>query len=373
MAAGRVAKASRNHGAMSIPPSRRRILQLAPAAAIALAGRSVRAREGRPLRLGQIGVGHGHAGKLAVYRASSEWEVVGLCEPDEALREVAARKEPYLGLPWLSRDDLLGLDGLDAVLVETKPDTSLDHATAAIAAGRHVHLDKPAGTSLPAYRRILAEAGRKGLVVQMGYMFRFNPAVRLLREFLAAGWLGDVFEVSAVMGKVVDPAARREFARFPGGMMFELGCHVIDLIVAVLGRPDRVEGLRRHVLTAADDALADNTLATLHYPRAIATVRASAVEVEGFSRRHLTVCGTQGTFHIQPLDDPTARIVLDRPRGTFPQGVTEVPFPGFTRYVEDAAEMAAIIRGERASPITADHDLAVQETVLRAGGMPVDR
>ena len=365
-------KLFRNPAAMSIRPSRRRLLQLTSVAAIALAARSATAREGRPLRLGQIGVGHGHASKLAVYRASPDGEVVGICEPPAALRAAAEKKEPYQGLPWMSRDELLAFDGLDVVLVETKPDTSLEHAAAAIAAGRHVHLDKPAGTSLPAYRKILDEANTKGLVVQMGYMFRFNPAVMLLREFLEQGWLGEVFEVSAVMSKVVEPAARKEFARFPGGMMFELGCHVIDLVVAVLGKPDRVESVMRHSLETAADMLADNTLAILHYPRAMATVRASALEVEGFSRRHLTVCGTQGTFHIQPLDDPSVRITLDRDRGAFQQGINVLPFPGFTRYSADAAEMAAMIRGETSSPFTPEHDLAVQETVLLAGGMPID-
>ena len=364
---------------MSLLPRRTALAALVTATA-SLTGRRGRAAPSgpaadgsrRPLRLAQIGVGHGHANKLAVYRDSPDWEVVGICEPDAGLRAVAEKQKTYQGLPWKTRDELLAIEGLDAVLVETKPDSSLEHAAAAIAAGKHVHLDKPAGTSLPAYRKILDEAKGRGLVVQMGYMFRFNPAVMLLREFLAEGWLGDVFEVSAVMSKVVEPAARKEFARFPGGMMFELGCHVIDLVVAVLGKPDRVESVLRHSLETADDTLADNTLAVLHYPRASATVRASALEVEGSSRRHLTVCGTQGTFHIQPLDDPSTRIVLDRDRGVFQKGINLLPFPGFTRYVADAAEMAAIIRGETVSAFSPEHDLAVQETVLRAGGMPVD-
>lgn len=72
----------------------------------------------------------------------------------------------------------------------------------------------------------------------MGYMFRYNPAVVLLRDFLKRGWLGDVFEVHTVMSKVVDPASRRELAKFPGGIMFELGCHIIDLVVGVLGKTD---------------------------------------------------------------------------------------------------------------------------------------
>jgi hypothetical protein len=52
----------------------------------------------------------------------------------------------------------------------------------------------------------------------------------------------------------------------------------------------------------------DNMLVVLKYPRATATVKLSALEVEGINRRHLVVCGTEGTFHIQPLDNPAARV-----------------------------------------------------------------
>ena len=89
------------------------------------------------------------------------------------------------------------------MLVETRVGDLLDNAEACVAAGKHVHLDKPAGESLPQFRRILDAAAKKKLLVQMGYMYRYNPAVVLLREFLKKGWLGEVFEVHAVMSKVV--------------------------------------------------------------------------------------------------------------------------------------------------------------------------
>ena len=351
----------------------RRAVLAGSAAAIAAATVTAADAPRRPLRVGQIGTGHGHATKLEVYRRSPDWEVVGLVEAD-ADRAAAAEAHPaFRGVPRLSRDALFATEGLSAVLVETGPDRSLDHAAAAVARGLHVHLDKPAGTSLPAFRGILEEAGRRGVIVQLGYMYRYNPAVLLLRHFLAEGWLGDVFQVDAVMGKVVDRDARAELARFPGGMMFELGCHLVDLVVGILGRPDGVEGFARRSGADRGDPLADTTLAVLEYPGAIATIHSSALEVEGFGRRHLTVCGTAGTFHIQPLDDPEAIVSLDRPRGDFPRGTTRIPFPEFTRYVADAADMAAVIRGERAFAFTPDHDLAVQETVLRASRMPLDR
>ena len=69
--------------------------------------------------------------------------------------------------------------GLRAVLVETRVPDLLDNAEACVAAGMHVHIDKPAGESLPQFRRILDAAAREKLLVQMGYMFRYNPAVVL--------------------------------------------------------------------------------------------------------------------------------------------------------------------------------------------------
>src|SRR5262249_27425633 len=116
--------------------------------------------------------------------------------------------------------------------------------------------------------------------------------------------------------------------------------------------------------------LTDNMLAVFEYPKALATVKSSAVEVEGFDRRHLVVCGTEGTFHIQPLDNPSARVALSTPRGEFRKSYQEVRFPKFERYVADAADMARVIRGEKESDFSYDHDLSVQESLFRACGLP---
>jgi predicted dehydrogenase len=201
----------------------------------------------------------------------------------------------------------------------------------------------------------------------MGYMYRYSPAVALLRQFLRDGWLGDVFEIHTVMSKVVGDAERRKLAEFSGGIMFELGCHVIDLVVGVLGKPDRVHAFPRHS-GSQSDGLFDNMLAVLEYPRAIASVKSSAVEVEGGQRRHFVVCGTSGTCHIPPLDSPAIRLTLDRDRGAYRRGTHEIGLPKFTRYVADAADLARILRGEKECDFSYAHDLAVQETVLRASG-----
>jgi len=321
-----------------------------------------------PIRIGQIGVGHAHASKLAVFRQSPDYEVVGIVEPDDMLRKQAESRDPYRDLPWMTQEQLLNVPGLQVVLVETRVRDLLNVAETCIAAGKHIHLDKPAGESLPQFTRILESASKQKLLVQMGYMYRYNPAVVLLREFLKRGWLGEVFEVHTVMSKVVDPASRIQLAEFRGGMMFELGCHIIDLVVGVLGKPDKVTPFPQHA-GPQNDGLVDNMLAVFEYPRATATVKSSALEVNGFDRRHLVVCGTEGTFHIQPLDDPSARVALSTARDPYVRGYQDITFPKYNRYIDDAADMAKIIRGEKETDFTPEHDLAVQAALLQACGI----
>ncbi len=334
----------------------------------AVEGSAVVRSTGNKIRIGQIGVAHAHASKLSVYRASDDYEVVGVVEPDAKLRQRAESQPLYQGLPWMTREQLLNVPGLQAVLVETQVRELLDNAEACVAAGKHVHIDKPAGESLPQFRKILDAAASQKLLVQMGYMYRYNPGIVMLRDFLKKGWLGEVFEVHTVMSKVVDPASRRDLAEYPGGIMFELGCHIIDLVVGVLGKPDRVSSFARHS-GAIDDSLKDNMLAVFEYPKATATVKSSAVEVDGGDRRHFTVCGTEGTFHIQPLDNPSARFTLSEARGSYRKGYQEITFPKYVRYVDDAADMVRIIRGEKTTDFPYEHDLNVQTTLLQACGL----
>ena len=325
----------------------------------------------RRIKIGQIGVGHAHASKLSVYRESPDYEVVGIVEPQTALREKAASQPVYRDLTWMTQEQLLNVGGLDAVLVETQVRDLLNTAEACIAAGKHVHLDKPAGESFPQYRRLLEAAAAKKLLVQMGYMYRYSPAVVLLREMLSRGWLGEPFEVHTVMSKVVGAGDRKRLAEYPGGIMFELGCHITDLVIGSLGKPQAVTAFPRHT-SPQDDKLVDNMLAVLEYPRATATVKSSALEVDGGDRRHFVLCGTEGTFHIQPLDNPAARVALSQPRDRYRPHYQDVTFPKFPRYVGDAADMARIIRGEKESDFPYAHDLTVQETVLRAANLPID-
>lgn len=333
---------------------------------------SVRAERVRPrIRIGQIGTGHAHAsGKMAAMRKSVDFEVVGVVEPDERLRRAIEKHKAYENVPWMTEEQLLAVPGLQAVAVETEVKDLLAVGRRCVAAGFHLHLDKPAGESLPAFRSLLEEAERRRLTVQLGYMFRYNPGFEFCFRAVREGWLGEILAIDAAMGKYSQASERRAIAPYRGGAMFELGCHLIDAAVTLLGKPENVVAFGRQS-EGHTDRFNDNQLAVLEYPNAFVSLRASVVEVGGNARRHFTVHGENGTIELRPLEPVSARLVLAAPRGGFDAGTHEVALPNPPRYDADFADLARVIRGETVLRWTASHDLAVQETVLRASGLAV--
>jgi len=331
------------------------------------------------IKVGQIGIGHNHgSAKMATFRKLSEvYEVVGVVEADPGWRDKRGSDPAYRDLPWTTEEQLLDTPGLQLVAVETDVPDLVPAAARCIDAGMHIHLDKPAGETRAPFKNMLAEADRRGLTVQMGYMFRNNPAIQLCFRAVREGWLGRIFEVDCVMSRMDGMDYRAWLRQFRGGAMYIFGCHLIDLVVSMLGKPDRVTPYLRRTWADKDD-LFDNGLAVLEYSHATATVRTAVVEVEGFRRRQMVVCGDRGTFDIRPLE-PTGknplstvvRLTLVEPSGCYAAGCHEfeMPVPGPSeRYDAQLVELAEIIRGEKPNPYPSSHELMLHEALLAACG-----
>jgi predicted dehydrogenase len=322
------------------------------------------------IKIGQIGIGHNHASaKMATLRKlASQYEVVGVVEPDSEWRRKRGSDPAYRGLAWMTEEQLLNTKGLQAVAVETDVCDLVPTAARCVEAGKHLHLDKPGGESIGPFKKLLDEAGRRQLTVQLGYMYRNNPAIQFCFRAVREGWLGRVFEMHCVMSREQPLAYRKWLSQFRGGTMYIFGCHLIDLVVAMLGKPDRITAYQRQ--TQPEVEVYDNGLAVLEYPRTTVTIRTASLEVGGYERRQLVVCGDEGTIEIRPLEPPKLRLTLAKARDPFKQGCQEValpPMPG--RYDEQLIELARIIRGEIENPYPLSHELMVQEALLQASGL----
>ena len=141
-----------------------------------------------PIKIGQIGTGNQHAYKMSTLRKLPElFEVVGLAGDHPGAPGKVPGNACYKGLNWMSQEELLAIPGLQAVAIETEERICIPPALRSIRAGKHIHLDKPCGESLPALRTLLDEAKARQLTVQVGYMYRNNPAVQFCIKAVKEG------------------------------------------------------------------------------------------------------------------------------------------------------------------------------------------
>jgi predicted dehydrogenase len=186
---------------------------------------------------------------------------------------------------------------------------------------------------------------------------------------MARSWAPPLNPVRAQPTHALGPADREQLAAFRGGMMFELGCHLIDRAVDLFGRPKKVAGILRHESTINDN-LADNTLAVLEFDNAMAEIYVAAFQPSGNQYRCLEILGTNGRAIVQPFDPLRLALDLDRPAGIYRSGRQTIDFaaPGPV-FSPDFAEMARIIRRNERPSYSAEHDLMTQETLLKACGV----
>jgi predicted dehydrogenase len=334
------------------PAMKRRTLLLACGSAALAANTPSR------LRIGQIGTEHAHAaGKMAAMRSlTSLWDVVGVTGP-----------KGYDGVKSMRVEELLTVPDLKAVAVETTLEASCAMARRCIEAGKHVHLDKPGAVDHDEFKAMRMEAEKRGLTVQMGYMLRYNPAFTLLFQAVREGWLGEITEIDAAMGKLADAGTRAKIGALEGGGLFELGCHVIDAVLTILGQPSAVTAFST---PTGSDGVKDNQMAVLQYAKATAVIRCNHADPFGGPRRRFNVTGTEGTFEIVPLESGQVTLSLTKARGGYKKGTQKIELQvPKGRYDLEFVDLAKIVRGEKKLAWDAAHDIAVHETVLRAAGI----
>ena len=334
----------------------------------------------KKIKIAQIGAGHDHANAaISTLKLQSDiYDFIGyaVVDGDEPVYNISQRA--YEDVKRMTVDEILSYPGLDAVCIETEDRRLTEYAIKAAEKGLHIHMDKPGSESDADFDRLIDLVKEKNLVFHTGYMYRYNPAVMKLKEDIKSGKLGEIYAVEAQMNCIHPVEKRNWLGNYPGGMLYFLGCHLIDLVYSICGEPQEVIPLSQPIGT--DGVTADDFgMAVFKYKNGVSFVKSTAVEPGGFERRQLVVCGTLGTVELKPFEWLSG----DCP-GVFQSqrtGVREAfdknwntkaeyhDTPVFGRYDAMFRSFGKYINGEKQNPFGYEYERGLHKLILKACGL----
>ena len=335
----------------------------------------------RKVKIAIIGLNyfsHAYGILLSLEYLSDIFEIVGYTLPENEREKFPEYAEKYAKYPELTLDEILNNPEIEAVAVETEELYLTKYATLAALHGKHIHMEKPGGIGLADFETLIEAVKKGGKTLHIGYMYRYNPYVQDLIKKVRSGELGDIISVEAQMNCFNIGKIREWLKTFPGGMMFYLGCHLVDLILQIQGEPKNIIPLNRSTGYLGVDS-EDFGMAIFEYENGISFAKASAVEVGGFTRRQLVVTGTKATVELKPLEmftetntsvqsQYTDRVTYTAPAPWGDRGIAERS-EIYDRYNVMMESFAEIVRGEKNNPVTPDYELSLYKNLLKACGV----
>ncbi len=197
-------------------------------------------------------------------------------------------------------DALVALDAVDCVVIATPNDTHFELAAQALEAGKHVVVDKPVTLTADDARTLALLAKKHGVLFAPFHNRRWDGDFLTVRALLANGTLGRVTHFESHFDRF-RPLVRqrwREEASRGGGLLFDLGPHLIDQALALFGAPDTVLAT---VKTHRDEGSApDYVHVQLGYADKEIVLHASALAA--LEPPRFTIHGTRGSYLKRGLD-----------------------------------------------------------------------
>ena len=312
----------------------------------------------KTIKIGIIGWGfmgrtHAHALRampLFYPGAGFRAEIAGICSRRlEKAREAAEE----LNVPYYTDDyrQLLAREEIDAVSVCTPNALHEEIALAALKAGKHLYIDKPLADTAQGARRIADQAEKSGVFTRMVFNNRYLPVTLRARELVDQGRIGRVlsFEGRYLHSGSIDPNKPIGWKQtLQGGVLLDLGSHVLDLITWLCGYPEAVFCAQRTLDDtrptreggATRDLSDDQTLMLLRLPGgAMGQVEASKIATGANDELTVEIRGEKGALAFD-LMQPNYLRFYDNTRSEAPLGgergfqwietVARYPAPGGT-------------------------------------------
>ena len=150
-----------------------------------------------------------------------------------------------------------------------------------------------------------------------------------------------------------------------------MGSHLADLIVTVLGEPEKITTFYRPTMKDGVE-VEDNNLSVLEYARALARIFVSSAEVNGCGRRQFVVAGSRGTVSILPMENPCVMTYsdLEIAKKSYIDSKEIIDFgdypdPRNARYDGMLKAFHSYVLGEKKNPYTYEHEYLVQKVIDR--------
>ena len=258
----------------------------------------------KKIKIAQIGTSkysHGNLIWKTLLDNDNLFEVVGYALPENEKIKFPEQVKAFEEYKEMSVEEIINNPDIDAVAVETEEIYLTKYALMVAKAGKHLHMEKPGGTNLDEFKELVQILKEKNLAFSLGYMYRFNPTIKDAIKKIHEGKLGKIISIEAQMNCKHNKETREWLNNFPGGMMFFLGCHLIDLIYQIQGTP--LEIIPLNCSTNIENVNSkDFGMVIYKYSEGVSFAKTSASERGGFLRRQLVITGEKGSIEIKPLE-----------------------------------------------------------------------
>lgn len=207
------------------------------------------------LRVGLAGLGTMGRNHLRNLLARADIELVGIADPLEAARVAASTEVAAAGRSaaraYADPVEMVAEEHLDAVIIAAPTTSHSTLALAALEAGVAVLVEKPLAATVDEGRALVHAADAGGMLLQVGHIERFNPAIQALEARLRDGALSRIFSVKTIRCGPM-PERIRDV-----GVAIDLATHDVDMICHLVGdQPIRAYAeVTQHVHTAHEDLL----------------------------------------------------------------------------------------------------------------------
>lgn len=242
------------------------------------------------MRLGLIGYGVGGRYFHAPFiEAATDVELAGVVTRSPQRRAELAADHP--GVPVYDDIDQLLAAGVDAVTITTPPETRRELVLTAIAAGVHVVADKPFAPDAEGGRELVRAAEEAGVALNVFHNRRWDADIRTVAALLAEGDLGPVVRVESRFD--LDQPESLE-AGPTGGLLRDLGSHLVDQVLWLLGPARRVHAELEWIDLPAGPTDAGFTISITH--RSGVRSQVSSTKCNHIQQREWRVYGRDGGY-----------------------------------------------------------------------------